>query len=577
MVDEAVKSKKHHNKKGTFELIEEAVHLLRRSPLSLLAPYYIGSLPFVLGLMFFWSDMKHNAFAAERCAAASLGLALLFLWMKCWQTAFMDGIIDQLIIGSEKKWTFKRVLSLSATQAILQPFGLIFPFIAVQGLNPSIGLAIIPFIVLMTIPFAWCYAFFQNVSVLGNGHSLQIGNVICESWAQAKFWSGQNIFVLLVFFLFGFFVFLNINMAIQLIPGLLKIFFDVETHFTISAAHIKNTTFFFMTLNLTYLCLDPLIKTIYVLRCFYGESIANGEDLKADLKSFQISRKVGMTALVFLLIFGFAGMSLAEKKGNTAHIKKQETADLIKPSELDDTIKGVLSQREFTWRMPREKQETEDRPENFVTKIMDSVNQFIQETFDSIKRAIKKFLKWLLSSEREIKQESKPKDIAWVHSVRFFLYAIIAILVCFALFLGLKLYKNRTSKKAETGSVAASPQPDLNDENVSPADFASNQWNQLADRLIKEGSLRLALRAIYLGILAHLSESHLIYLAKYKSNRDYLLELRRREHVMQGLVTIFSNTVKAFDKAWYGMYDVALEDLKLFRSQYERIQNLVKA
>ena len=120
-------------------------------------------------------------------------------------------------------------------------------------------------------------------------------------------------------------------------------------------------------------------------------------------------------------------------------------------------------------------------------------------------------------------------------------------------------------------------QPDLNDENVNPADFASNQWNRLADQLMKQGSLRLALRAIYLGILAHLSESNLIYLAKYKSNRDYLLELRRREHVMQGLVPIFSNTVKAFDKAWYGMYDVALKDLNLFRSYYERIQNLVKA
>jgi hypothetical protein len=377
--------------------------------------------------------------------------------------------------------------------------------------------------------------------------------------------------------LFGLFVFLNINTAIQLIPGLLKILFDIETLFTISAAHIKNTTFFFITLNLTYLCIDPLVKTIYALRCFYGKSIADGEDLKADLKPFQISRKVGMTALMLLLVFGFAGMSHAEKKENPASVKKQESAELIKPSELDDTIKGVLSQREFTWRTPREKQDPEDLPENFVTKMMDSVNQFIRETFASFKRAIKRFFKWLLKSKPEIKEESKPKDIAWVHSARIFLYAIIAVLVCFGLFLGFKLWKNRTNKKAETGSVATSAQPDLNDETVSPADFASNQWNQLADRLLKQGSLRLALRAIYLGILAHLSENNLIYLAKYKSNRDYLLELRRREHVMQGLVPVFSNTVKAFDKAWYGMYDVVLEDLNFFRKNYERIQNLVKA
>ena len=186
MVDEALKIRKNHNKKGSFEIIEEAVHLLRKAPLSLLAPYYIGSLPFVLGLMFFWSDMKNNAFAAEHCAAASLGMALLFVWMKSWQSVFTDHVDNQLIMKADNQWTAKRVLSLITIQTIVQPAGLLFPLIAVQVFNPSIRFAIMPFLVLIMIPFAWCYAFFQNVSILGNGNSLQIGSVIRESWAQAK-------------------------------------------------------------------------------------------------------------------------------------------------------------------------------------------------------------------------------------------------------------------------------------------------------------------------------------------------------------------------------------------------------
>ncbi|RPI73261.1 MAG: hypothetical protein EHM45_20990, partial [Desulfobacteraceae bacterium] len=173
-----MKNKNNHMKKGTFELIEEAGHLLRRAPLKLLMPYYIGSLPFILGLMFFWSNMKHNAFAAQQCAVASLGMALLFCWMKCWQTVFLDGLTGRLIVEPEQKWGFKRILSLCAAQTVLQPFGLIFPLIAVQGLNPSVGPAIIPFIILLMIPFAWCYAFFQNVSVLGNGQTRPIGHLI---------------------------------------------------------------------------------------------------------------------------------------------------------------------------------------------------------------------------------------------------------------------------------------------------------------------------------------------------------------------------------------------------------------
>ena len=57
--------------KGAFELLEEAFHLLRLAPASTLAIYYLGSLPFILALLFFWSDMSRSAFAAQRLAACS--------------------------------------------------------------------------------------------------------------------------------------------------------------------------------------------------------------------------------------------------------------------------------------------------------------------------------------------------------------------------------------------------------------------------------------------------------------------------------------------------------------------------
>ena len=44
--------------KGAIDLIEEAVHLLRGAPLSVLAIYYMGALPFILSLLYFWADMS---------------------------------------------------------------------------------------------------------------------------------------------------------------------------------------------------------------------------------------------------------------------------------------------------------------------------------------------------------------------------------------------------------------------------------------------------------------------------------------------------------------------------------------
>jgi len=56
-------------------MIEEAVHILRAAPGALLTVYYIGSVPFVLGLLYFWADMSRSAKAYEHGAMAALGLS----------------------------------------------------------------------------------------------------------------------------------------------------------------------------------------------------------------------------------------------------------------------------------------------------------------------------------------------------------------------------------------------------------------------------------------------------------------------------------------------------------------------
>src|SRR6266446_3071590 len=75
-------------RRGGLELVEESVHLLRTSPPAALAAYYLGAVPFVLGLLFFWADMSRSPFASQHLAEGALGLAGLFLWMKSCQVVF---------------------------------------------------------------------------------------------------------------------------------------------------------------------------------------------------------------------------------------------------------------------------------------------------------------------------------------------------------------------------------------------------------------------------------------------------------------------------------------------------------
>ena len=69
-------------------------------------------------------------------------------------------------------------------------------------------------------------------------------------------------------------------------PQLLKIFTGIETSFTQNVVStVFNTTFLAVSIGITYLSMNPLTKAVYVLRCFYGESIYSGDDLKLGIRA----------------------------------------------------------------------------------------------------------------------------------------------------------------------------------------------------------------------------------------------------------------------------------------------------
>src|SRR5882724_2851552 len=119
-----MKRSKRHADKGAFELIEEAVHLLRRAPATTLAIYYLGALPFLLGLLFFWADMSRDPFASRQLAGASLGLAGLFIWMKGWQALFARHLRALAAGQPMPPMKLRQYTRIFISQAALQPSGL---------------------------------------------------------------------------------------------------------------------------------------------------------------------------------------------------------------------------------------------------------------------------------------------------------------------------------------------------------------------------------------------------------------------------------------------------------------------
>jgi hypothetical protein len=165
MVAKSVTQTRRPQRRSAIRILEEAVHLLRRAPGHLFAYYYTGTLPFILGLLYFWGDMSHNAYATEYSAVASLGMALLFVWMKSWQAIFASRIRVIIVNQPAYRLSWFRIFNLVANQALIH----------------ASGFLVLPLAALVMLPFGWCYAFYQNATVKPVSKIVAAGQNVAQS------------------------------------------------------------------------------------------------------------------------------------------------------------------------------------------------------------------------------------------------------------------------------------------------------------------------------------------------------------------------------------------------------------
>jgi hypothetical protein len=539
-----------------MDLIEEAVHLLRRAPAGLLAGYYSGSLPFALGLLYFWVDMSRSPFAARHLSGASLGLAMLFLWMKFWQAWFAAGLRAWVAGSAPPRWSAWRCARMFIIQTALQPSAAVM----------------LPAALVTAIPFGWAYAFYQNVTALGDGEIREVVPVFRRAWRQCLLWPAQNHLMLAILTGFAFCVFFNLVTVCYSLPQLLKMLLGIDSVYAQSPFSMFNSTFFAAMASLTYLCVDPIIKAVYVLRCFYGESLKSGEDLKAELKSFRPS--AGMVVTMFMLLLGLVGTpALRAQDAPTPPASESAPAAGAKlsPAQLDQAIDGVIHQSKYAWRMPRERVADDD------TTAQGPIGRFFERAMNMIKGWIKSVLEWLARwLDRWFRahggQHNGGGGGDWMGPLQALLYVLLVLVVCALVLFIMRAWQSSRRRPAPVASQAMVIAPDLADENVGADQLPEDGWVRLGRELLARGELRMALRAFYFASLAHLAARNLITIAKFKSNRDYERELQRRGHALPELVSSFGQNVAVFDRSWYGLREVGLEQINEFVANVERIK-----
>jgi hypothetical protein len=541
-----------------LDLIEEAVHLLRQTPPRLWLAYLAGSVPFVLGLLYFWADMSVSAVAAQRAPVAALGMALLFVWLKCWQAVFASGLQAQISAQTPESWSVRRVLSLVAVQGIVQPTKLF----------------LLPLAAIITLPLAWVFAFYENMTVLAAGDSAGVRATLRRAGNQARAWPWQNHYTLVALSLLAGVLWINAIVAAATTPFLLKMLLGIETSFTRGGiSSVFNTTFLTATAALAWLAFDPVVKAVYALRCFYSDARKDGADLLAELSRVQARNAKPLAVVAALCLIVVPGLVAAQSASSSG---AAPVAPIVTPQELDEALRATLTHEKYLWRMPRVAEAETDPTRGWVLGLIDGMTETTARWARAVRDFVRDIYLWLernLGGKKTSSSSSSGSGDGWQTVLRVFAFGLLAIA---AAALGVLLYRVwrqggwRRPEAVRAEVIAA--KPDLADERVTAAQLPEDEWLALARELMERGELRLALRALYFAGLAHLAQRELVSLAQFQSHRDYELEVGRRARGQSDLRAAFGVAVRAFDRSWYGRHEVTPEGLEDFRSNLERIR-----
>lgn len=547
---------RHRSDQSLLHLVEQATELLRRVDTGAWVWWFGGTAPLICIALHFWTDMSRAADAWNRLPGAALLLALAYGWMKVAHAWFCDHLLRHLR-GDQvpKPMPLRGHLRLISSQALIH----------------STTAWVLPLSLAALLPFGWAYAFYHNVTVLAVDHFRHGGrarDLIGGALRQTRYRQGSNHGLMIVLLVFGLMLWMNGWLGVLQISMLLKSFTGDENAITRNPWSFFSSTTIATTVLAAYLLGGPLVKAVYTLRCFYGQSRKNGEDLMVAFRATAANPAVLLIVIAGLLST-VPSQASAQQPAPAAPVE-QASPDNLDSTALDQNIRQVLQQSDYQWRLPRGERPPEAR--GWLAGFMDGVKQWLGEMAKSIGSAIERWMKDLFKGWLDDPMKGGKGEVKGTPWADFSQMALKILLIVLGLVLAVLLVRQwlRSPPKPVQGA-AALPAINLESDNVVATLLPENEWLKLAQEKIDTGDFRLAMRALFLATLAHLGERRLLGIGKSKSNGDYVRELARRARDRDALRQSFGDSVRVFDWAWYGLHDVNRETLDQFRDNHQRI------
>lgn len=100
--------------------------------------------------------------------------------------------------------------------------------------------------------------------------------------------------------------------------------------------------------------------------------------------------------------------------------------------------------------------------------------------------------------------------------------------------------------------------------------FGINYQREI-DKAIKENNYRLAVRLLFLRLLANLADKRVINYKQDKTNFDYLSQLHRTSYYND-----FFRLTRNYEYCWYGQFDIDPEKFAIIKNDFENFDSRLK-
>ncbi|WP_075088133.1 hypothetical protein [Verrucomicrobium spinosum] len=269
---------------------------------------------------------------------------------------------------------------------------------------------------LAMLPFPWTYAFYHNVTILSVDHFRKGGTtreLVRIAARQSHLEWLQNATTIGIIKLVAFLMYLNVFIGFGMGAMLLKSFTGIENPFSMNWMLLFSTGIQGLLVMICYLGINPLVKSIYILRCFYGESRTTGADLAVILRRITSLRAATVGVTLLLALGSFAAVTPAAAQSTAA--APAPSTEPGRGGELSQNIESVLQGSEYQWRMPRDGGPKVEEESSWLASGFKELGAWINSMLEHIGNAIGDLIDWLFGGkEMPDMPTDAPGGSAWM-------------------------------------------------------------------------------------------------------------------------------------------------------------------